>query len=312
MFEKLPRGKFFLAPLAGITDPAFRLMCERAGAGITYTELTSIDYIHSEQEKSLKTIERAKEERCVGLQLFGKYPNKIKDAMHIVEDKFNFFDLNAGCPANNIIGQGAGADLMQKPDLLLKMLSEIIKNTNKPVTLKYRLGINEKKENFLEIGKSAEDLGVSMITIHARYASQGYSGNANWKKITELKEKLNTPITGNGDIWRAEDGKRMLDETGCDYAMIGRFAMGNPKVFTQLNDYYKKGEYTKTTDEQKLRDYLTYFEEAKKYNTPFARLKIQAMQFTKGIKGGVNLRREIAHTKNDAQIIKSIKTFLEK
>ncbi|MFP4567727.1 MAG: tRNA dihydrouridine synthase [Candidatus Woesearchaeota archaeon] len=309
MFNKLPRNKFFLAPLAGINDPAFRLMCEDAGAGLTMTELTSIDYLYSEQERALETIERAKDERCVGLQLFGKNPEKIKNAMHIVEDKFEFFDLNAGCPANNIIGQGAGCELMQKPTVLLKMLSEIIKNTNKPVTLKYRLGINTHKENFLEIGKQAEDIGVSMITLHARYASQGYSGKANWTKIKDLKEKLNTPITGNGDIWQAEDGRKMLDETKCDYTMIGRFAMGNPRAFTQLNDYYNKGEYTPTTDKDKLQDFLKYYEETKKYNIHFERIKIQAMQFTKGIRGGVKLRTEIAKAKNEEQIIKSVKAF---
>jgi len=232
--------------------------------------------------------------------------------MHYVEDKFDFFDLNAGCPANNIIRQGAGADLMQKQELLLKMLNELIKNTNKPITLKYRLGINEKKENFKEIGKKAEDIGVSMITLHARYANQGYSGNANWDKIKELKESLNIPITGNGDVRSPEDAKRMTDKTNCDYVMIGRWAIGNPFCFKQVNDFFNKKSYKKTSDSDKLKAFLVYLENAKKYNVSFARIKIQAMQFSKGIKSSVELRTNIASTKNENELMKEINSFLKK
>lgn len=312
MFKKIPKNKFFLAPLAGINDPAFREQCELKGAGLTFTELTSIDFIHSEQEKSLKEIQRAEKEKKVGLQLFGKHPEKIKDALNIVEDKFDFFDLNSGCPANNIIGQGAGAELMGKPNLLKKMLQEIINNTNKPVTLKYRLGINKHKENFLELGKMAEDLGISMITLHARYMNQRYAGTAKWDRIKKLKEKINIPITGNGDIKSPEDARRMLDKTNCDYTMIGRWARGNPWCFKQLNDYINKGKYKEITKKTKINGFLEYSKEAKKYDVPFARLKIQAMQYTKGINGSVNLRKKIAEAKNEEQIIKSMKNFIKK
>lgn len=312
MFKKLPVTRFFLAPLAGINDPAFRLMCEREGAGLTYTELTSIDFIYSEKEKSLKEIPRAKEERCVGLQLFGKDPSKIKNAMHIVEDKFEFFDLNAGCPATNITGQGAGGDLLGKPALLEKMLSELINSTNKPVTLKYRIGLNKRKENFLEIGKKAQDLGVDMIALHARHVNQRYSGTAKWDRIKLLKEKLDIPVTGNGDITSPENARRMLEETKCDYAMIGRWTRGNPWCFRQINEYMKTGKYEEVPDKIKVKGFLTYANNVKEYNISFARLKIQAMQFTKGVRGGVELRKNISHAKTRDELIQSVNSFIKK
>lgn len=312
MFQELPKNKFFLAPLAGINDPAFRYMCEAQGAGLTFTELTSIDFIYSEQENALKEIQRHEKERCTGLQLFGKHPDKIQNAMHYVEDKFDFFDLNAGCPATNIMGQGAGVELMNKPALLMKMLDKIISNTNKPVTLKYRLGANKKKENFIDIGKRAEDMGASMITLHARHANQRYSGTAKWDRIKQLKEKLNIPITGNGDIKNPEDATRMLNETKCDYTMIGRWARGNPWCFKQINDYYKHGKYEQIKPKTKIKGFLEYVKDANKFNVPFARVKIQAMQFTKGITKSVNLRVKIAEAKNKEEIIKSMKEFIKK
>ena len=312
MFNKLPNNEFFLAPLAGINDPVFRLMCEREGAGLTFTELVSIDFIHSEKERSLKDLQRHKFERCVGLQLFGKHPSKVSDAMHFAQDKFDFFDLNAGCPASNIMGQGAGADLMGKPTLLLHMLKKIIDNTNKPVTLKYRLGLNRHKENFLDIAKKAEDLGVDMITLHARFANQRYSGKAKWDRIKKLKESMNIPVTGNGDVSSPELAKDLLDKTGCDYGMVGRWSRGNPWCFRQINDFLKFGKYSSVDSKTKIKGFLNNEEEANKFNISFARKKIHAMQFTKGIVGSVNLRRTIAEAKSEEQIIKSMLSFLEK
>ncbi|MCC7574630.1 tRNA-dihydrouridine synthase [Candidatus Woesearchaeota archaeon] len=310
MFNK-PRKQVFLAPLAGINDPAFRLMCEEQGANATFTELTSIDFLYSEKQEALKKILRAKKEKKVGLQLFGKNPEKIKEAMNYTEN-FDFIDFNAGCPANNIIGQEAGADLLSKPVLLKKMLQEIINNTNKPVTLKYRLGINKNNETYLKIGKMAEDLGVSMITLHARYADQGYSGIANWEKIKNLKEKINIPVTGNGDINKAEKAKDMFKETSCDHVMIGRWAMGNPWCFNQVKSYLEKNSYSTITETKKLKGFLKYVKEAKKYEVPLPRIRIQAMQFTKGIKKGAELRKNIATSKEEEQIINTITDFLIK
>lgn len=312
MFKNLPRNKVFLAPIAGICDPAFRAMCEEYGAGLTFSELTSIDFIYSERQEALREIYRSEKERCVGLQLFGKNPSKIKDALEVVDEKFDFFDFNAGCPANNIIGQGAGADLLGKPALLKNMLNKIISNTNKPVTLKYRLGLNKKTENFLDIGRAAEDLGVSMVTLHARHVNQRYSGSAKWDRIKMLKDALNIPVTGNGDIRSPEDARDMLQRTNCDYVMIGRWARGNPFCFKQVNDFLNKGVYEDLCDEKKISSFLDYFAEAKKYGVGFSRLKIQAMQFSKGVRGGVTLRRKLSEAKNEEQIIKSMRFFLTK
>ncbi len=312
MFKKLPKNKYFLAPLAGINDPAFRLACQEQGAGLTYTELTSIDYIYSEKQKALNEIKKDTRERCVGLQLFGKKPEKIKETIELIDDKFEFYDFNSGCPANNILGQGAGGELMGNPKLLIEMLEKIIKHTNKPVTLKYRLGLNKHKENFLEIGKQAEDIGIDMITLHARHVNQRYSGTAKWDRIKKIKEKLNIPITGNGDIKKPEDAKKMMNNTKCDYTMIGRWARGNPYCFKQLIEYEKKGKYEEIKPATKLKGFLKYAQDAKEREVGFARIKIHAMQYTKGITGSVELRKKIAKSKNREQIIKSFKDFIKK
>ena len=311
-FNKLPRNKFFLAPIAGVSDPAFRSLCDKFGAGLTFSELTSIDFIYAERDLSLKEILRGSDERCVGLQLFGKAPEKIPGALEVVGDRFDFFDFNAGCPASNIVGQGAGSDLLGNTSLLRGMLEKLVGSTNKPVTLKYRLGINKSKENFLEVGKMAEDLGVSMVTLHARHAVQRYSGSAKWDRIKFLKEKLDIPVTGNGDVRCPEDARRMLDSTGCDYVMIGRWARGNPFCFSQLLDFFDKGSYEEVSASERLSAFLDYAESSKEFGVGFSRVKIQAMQFCKGFSGSVSLRKKIAVSKSREQIIKSMESFLRK
>jgi len=306
------KKKVFLAPMAGINDPAFRLMCQKQGAGITFTELISIDYIYSEKQKALKKIQRNNKEKNLGIQLFGKHPEKIKETIELLESRFDFFDLNAGCPAHKIVEQGAGVDLMKKPELLKKMLTQLINNTNKPVTLKYRLGINEKQENFLQIGRIAEDLGVEMITLHARYANQGYSGNANWKKIKELKQEINVYVTGNGDIKKSEDAQKMFQETNTDFVMIGRWALGNPWCFSQTNYFLKTKKYEKTETKTKILGFLEYLKETQNFDISFARKKIQAMHFTKGIEESSKVRTKIALSKNEEQIINTMNSFLDK
>lgn len=305
-------NKLFLAPLAGISDPAFRLLSQRMGAGFLISELTSVDFIYSQKQKALEKVERDLKEKNLGLQLFGKNPSKIGDAMSVVEDKFDFFDFNAGCPASNILEQGAGANLMSDPVLLEKMLSGIINCTNKPVTLKFRLGLNEKSESFLSVGKLAEDLGVSLVSLHARYASQGYGGFADWSKIKSLKDSLNIPVVGNGDVSSPLLAKQLFDSTGCDFVMVGRWAMGNPWCFSQINSFLSSGSYDVLDDASRIKGFFDYLSLSKKFNISFARKKIHAMHFTKNILGGKLLRSNIARACDEEQIINTLNDFLEK
>lgn len=311
--SKIPkfRGKAFLAPMAGVSDPAFRLLCKEEGAGLVVTELTSVhaivakqEILEKEQKKISEFIEFSEKERPVSVQLFGHDPELVAKAAKIVEPYFDLIDFNMGCPAPHITNQMAGAALLQKPELNELLFSKLVSAVDKPITLKMRSGTGANNCYLWKpIAKIAEDCGVSMITLHPRTISQGYSGKADWSLIKELKETVSVPVVGNGDIRSPEDAKRMIKETGCDYVMIGRGAMGNPQIFKQTNDFLKKNSYKETTLNEKINSVFKYLKYTKQYPTiKFAQIRTQAMQFTKGIAGGSELRVKIGKTKNLEEI----------
>jgi nifR3 family TIM-barrel protein len=313
-------SKAFLAPMAGISDPACRLLCKEMGAGLVVTELTSIhSIVHKEKELTSKQetitnfIEYAEKERPVSIQLFGNDIDTAVKAAQIVEPFFDIIDFNMGCPAPHITNQMAGAALLSKPDHVEKLFSKLVSAVNKPVTLKVRAGISsENCYLYKPIAKIAENCGVQMIALHARTLKQGYSGTADWNLIKELKEMVNIPVVGNGDITSPEDAKKMIEQTGCDYVMIGRGAMGNPYIFTQVNDYFEKGDYKKLTDKEKLSYFFTYLSYTTKYKISFSDIKVQAMQFTHGIHNGVRLRQSITQVPNVDELRNAFEEFYGK
>ncbi len=304
----LPRftSPAFLAPMAGVSDPALRLQCKKFGAGLVVTEFTSIHSIVAKEKQlkeNQKTIEEfiqfSEDERPLSVQLFGSDLNALEKGAKIVEPFFDIIDYNMGCPAPHITQQMAGGALLQETNLTKQIFSTLVNSVKKPVTLKIRLGVTDASRYlFKEIAEIAEDEGIEMITLHPRTVTQGYSGNADWKMIKELKEISNIPIVGNGDIITPEDAKKMLDETNCDYVMIGRGAMGNPFLFEQINDYLKTGSYDQYSFKNKLDSFFEYLFLTKDYKIKFANIKGQAMRFTKGIKGGSKLRSKITLSKN--------------
>jgi len=307
------KSKAFLAPMAGISDPAFRLLCSELGAGLVVTELTSVHAIlakHKEFEKGTGKItdfiEFSEKERPVSVQLFGNEIDKVVVAAKIVEPYFDIIDFNMGCPAPHITSQMAGAALLQKPDHVEQLFSKLISSVDKPITLKMRTGINDNNCYLWKpIAKIAENCGISMITLHPRTIKQGYSGKSDWKMIAELRAAVNEQISvvGNGDITTPEDAGRMFEETGCNYVMIGRGAMGNPHIFSQITNHLQSGNWETTSWEDKKKTFLKYLELSKKYKTiTFASKRTQAMQFTKGIKGGSELRVKISKTKNEEEL----------
>ncbi len=310
--KKLPvfKSKAFFAPMAGVSDPAFRLLCKEQGAGLVVTELTSVHAIIAkekqlrEQKKKITDfVEYSDKERPVSVQLFGNDIDLVVKAAKIVEPYFDIIDFNMGCPAPHITNQMAGAALLQEPGHVKELFTRLVKAVKKPVTLKVRAGISDSdKRLFLPIAKIAEEAGVKMVTLHARTLKQGYSGKADWSLIKELKENVKMPVVGNGDIWSPEDAKRMIDETGCDYVMIGRGAMGNPFIFRQVNEYLETGKYDEIALLEKLQAFFNYLEYAKEYNIPFHAIRTQAMQFTKGLKGGSELRLKIGKTKSSEEL----------
>ncbi|MFA6073227.1 MAG: tRNA-dihydrouridine synthase [Candidatus Woesearchaeota archaeon] len=306
---KLPmfKSKVFLAPMAGITDPAFRLLCLEQGAGLVITELTSIHAIVAKEkiagkEEMLDFVSFSGKEHPIGIQLFGSNIEETKKAVELVEPYFDIIDFNIGCPAQHITAQMAGAALLDKPEHMEKLLSTLVSSTNKPVSIKMRSGVTKNNKLFLRIGKIAEDVGVSMVALHPRTVEQGYSGNSDWTLIKELKEKISVPVIGNGDIRSPIEAKQMFEETGCDYIMIGRAAMGNPFIFKQVNNYLLNGTIEEISLEKKKNEFLKYATLTEKYVVPFPNIKSQAMYFTRGLVGGAQLRTKISKTKTVDEI----------
>ena len=305
-------SKAFLAPMAGVSDPALRLQCKQMGAGLVVTEFTNIHSIIAKEKQlkeNMKTIqefiEYSEQERPLSVQLFGSDLFALEKAAKIVEPYFDIIDYNMGCPAPHVTKQMAGGALLQEVNLTQQIFQTLVNAVKKPVTLKIRSGVTDaSKFLFREIAEIAEDEGIQMITLHPRTVSQGYSGNADWNLIKELKEISSIPIVGNGDITTPEDAKKMIDETNCDYVMIGRGAMGNPFLFEQINDYLKNNTYQEYSFKDRLDSFFEYLHLTSKYKIKFANLKGQAMRFTKGMKGGSKIRSKITFATNIEELEK--------
>ena len=305
-------GRAFLAPMAGVSDPALRLQCKKMGAGLVVTEFTNIHSIIAKEnqlKERMKTIqefiEYSDEERPLSIQLFGSNLTALEKAAKIVEPYFDIIDYNMGCPAPHITRQMAGGALLQEVNLTQQIFNTLVNAVKKPVTLKIRSGVTDaSKFLFREIAEIAEDEGIQMITLHPRTVSQGYSGTADWDMIKELKEISSIPIVGNGDITTPEDAKNMIDKTNCDYVMIGRGAMGNPFLFEQINDYLRTNSYKEYSFKDRLDSFFDYLHLTDKFKIKFANIKGQAMRFTKGMRGGSKLRSKITFSKNIEELEK--------
>ena len=308
-------SRAFLAPMAGVSDPALRLQCKQMGAGLVVTEFTNIHSIIAKEKQfkeNMQTIQEfiefSEQERPLSVQLFGSDLVALEKAAKIVEPYFDIIDYNMGCPAPHVTKQMAGGALLQEVNLTQRIFQTLVNAVKKPVTLKIRSGVTDSsKFLFREIAEIAEDEGIQMITFHPRTVSQGYSGHSDWSMIKELKEISSIPIVGNGDITTPEDAKMMIDETGCDYVMVGRGAMGNPFLFEQINDYLKTNSYKEYSFTDRLDSFFDYLHLSTKYKIKFANIKSQAMRFTKGMNGGSKMRSKITISKDIAELEKIMK-----
>ncbi|MFG6383114.1 MAG: tRNA dihydrouridine synthase DusB [Lachnospiraceae bacterium] len=236
-------NNLILAPMAGVCDLPFRVLCKEQGAGLLCMEMVSakgIYYNNKNTEILLTTIEK---ERPVSLQLFGADANIMSEMAKKIEERpFDILDINMGCPVPKVVNNGEGSALMKQPKLVYEIISKIVKAINKPVTVKIRKGFDGTHINAVEIAKIAEEAGASAVAIHGRTREQYYSGRADWEIIRQIKEAVSIPVIGNGDILTPQDVIEMREQTGCDGFMIGRGAQGNPWIFHQILHFVKTGE----------------------------------------------------------------------
>jgi nifR3 family TIM-barrel protein len=286
-------GKFILAPMAGITDVAFRMQCKKYGAALTITELTSVEGIVRRKDELEVLLDVIPGEKP-SIQLFGNNKESIVAAAKIVAPLACAIDFNIGCPAPHITAQEAGAALLMKPEHLKQIISSLVAAVDVPVTAKLRAGPNEHTLVYKEIALTLQEAGVSMITLHPRTVKQGYSGKAVWKRIKDLVAVLSIPVCGNGDVTTPELAKQMLEETGCSYVMIGRGAAGNPFIFQQCNSFLQTGTYSIPTREERIGAFIEYSELAAEHKVDFTRVKGMAMQYTRGLDGAKSIRLKIS------------------
>ena len=236
------KNNLILAPMAGVTDLPFRLLCSEQGAGMSGMEMVSAKAILYGNKNTEGLLAIHPQEGPVSLQLFGSDPKIVSEmAARIEERPFAVLDFNMGCPVPKIVGNGEGSALMREPKLAGEIIAATVKAISKPVTVKIRKGFDEAHVNAVEIAKIAEDAGAAAVAVHGRTREQFYSGQADWEIIARVKEAVSIPVIGNGDVTDGESARRMLSETGCDGVMIGRAARGNPWLFAKIAAFLEDG-----------------------------------------------------------------------
>ncbi len=297
------QGNLFLAPIAGYSDAAFRTICIRFGASLVFTEMISSEALTRGNKKTIDLLIRGEEETHWGIQLFSGNPTSLAKSVEIAS-KYNptVIDLNCGCSVPKVLKTGAGAALLKNPEKLYRMIKLMKEATDIPISIKIRSGWDIDSLNYTEIGKLAEEAGVSMITLHPRTRAQGFSGKANWEHIKKLKESLSIPVIGSGDLFSADDINKMLTTTSCDGAMIARGAFGNPFIFREFDTQYVSPQTVPVFDfEEKLKTALEHLKLAvhfKGEKLACKDMRKHIVAYSKGMPDSASFRNRVIHAES--------------
>lgn len=306
---------YILAPMAGVTDLPFRLLCKEQGAGLLCMEMISAKALQYKNKNTKALLSIHPEEYPVSLQLFGSDPQIISEQAKVIEElPFQILDINMGCPVPKVVRNGEGSALMKNPKLVYEIVSATVKAIEKPVTVKIRKGFDDSCINAVEIAKIIEEAGASAVAVHGRTREQYYSGKADWDIIRQVKEAVHIPVIANGDVTSGEKAIAMQEETGCDGVMIGRGAQGNPWIFRELLEYEKTGKLPERPSVQVIRETMLRHArlqiEFKGDYLGIREMRKHVAWYTKGLKGSARLREAINQVESYEELEKLLNNSL--
>lgn len=302
-----------LAPMAGITDLSFRRIAKSFDVDLVTSEMVSSEGLVRNRASTKMLLQSHVEEKPLAIQLFGSDPKVVAEAARIVADEgADIIDLNMGCPVPKVVRQGAGAALLRNPETVAMLVDAVRQAVSIPVTVKTRSGWSQSKINVSEVARVAEDAGADAITIHPRTAKQGFSGSADWPLIARVKQAVNIPVIGNGDVTRPEDVGKMRKLTQCDGVMIGRGAMGNPWIFEQARQLTKGQPLYGPTQQERLdvvRRHLELYEESLHGRQSLSGVRSRLMWYSKRLRGSARLRASLSDCRHLEDMIKICEDF---
>ncbi len=309
------QNNIFLAPMAGVTDLAFRLICKKWGAGLVFSEMVSAKALHYNDKKTLALLETDKAESPLAVQIFGREPEIMAESAKKIEDMgIKILDINFGCPAPKITGNGEGSALLKEPKLIGEIVKAVCKAVSIPVMCKMRVGYDEFMDAG-EIAKIMEDGGAAAVTVHGRTRKMFYQGLADRSKISEVKKAVSIPVIGNGDIIDPKSAEAMFKETLCDAVMIGRGAQGNPFIFTLIREYLNNGKTdTVFSDFERLeymKEHLELISRLKGEYSATRESRKHIAWYTKGMHGGASFRAEVFKIDEYGRLINTVDEYIK-